>query len=122
VSSPVQYLSVTCHEPCRHLLGIDDIDLDLEVFCVILHLSIGRSNVSWHMRIQANGSGRPPSSTPLPPTASKRNPFDDSSNATARRLPQSGVGAASTSSSVFSDSGRELASSRSSSSLGHWQQ
>ena len=72
--------------------------------------------------VQANGSGRPPSSNPLPPTASKRNPFDDNSNATARRLPQSGSGAASTSSRASSESGRGLASARSSSSLGHWQQ
>ena len=111
--SLVQYLSATCHELCRHFLGID---LGLEVVFVILH----PSNVSPQVRVQANGSGRPPSSTPLPPTASKRNPFDDSSN--ARRLPQSGAGAASTSSRASSESGRGLTSARSSSSLGHWQQ
>lgn len=80
------------------------------------HVRVPTSN-----SVQANGSGRPPSSTPLPPTSSKRNPFDDSSNATARRLPQAGWGgaSASTSSRASSESGRVLASARSASSLGH---
>lgn len=68
--------------------------------------------------VQANGSGRPPSGTPLPPTASKRDPLEDNSSTTARKLPQSGLGAASSSSRASSDSGRALASARSYCQLG----
>lgn len=101
--------------------GAGDLDsLETRIWAHVKHVCSPSHKGRISTLVKANGGGRPPTSTPLPPAGTKRNPFDDSSNATARRLAQAGWGVASSSSSrASSESGRNLASARSASSVGH---